>query len=129
MNKFIANLYLWMLLLALYAPIFIIVVFSFTEAKVLGSWTGFSTELYASLFRGDAGSALNSAVINTLIIAFVSAIVSTILGSIEAIGIFNMKRRQRQMISFVNSIPIINPDIITGISIFLLFVAMGLKGS
>lgn len=127
MNKFIANLYLWMLLLALYAPIFIIVVFSFTEAKVLGSWTGFSTELYASLFRGDAGSALNSAVINTLIIAFVSAIVSTILGSIAAIGIFNMKRRQRQMISFVNSIPIINPDIITGISIFLLFVAMGVS--
>lgn len=127
MNKFIANLYLWMLLLALYAPIFIIVVFSFTEAKVLGSWTGFSTELYASLFRGDAGTALNNAVLNTLIIALVSATVSTILGSIAAIGIFNMKRRQRQMVSFVNSIPIINPDIITGISIFLLFVALGVS--
>lgn len=116
-----------MLLLALYAPIFIIVVFSFTEAKVLGSWTGFSTELYASLFRGDAGTALNNAVLNTLIIALVSATVSTILGSIAAIGIFNMKRRQRQMVSFVNSIPIINPDIITGISIFLLFVALGVS--
>lgn len=127
MNKFIATLYLWMLLLALYAPIFIIVIFSFTEAKVLGSWTGFSTELYASLFRGDAGTALNNAVLNTLIIALVSATVSTILGSIAAIGIFNMKRRQRQIVSFVNSIPIINPDIITGISIFLLFVAFGVS--
>lgn len=116
-----------MLLLALYAPIFIIVIFSFTEAKVLGSWTGFSTELYASLFRGDAGTALNNAVLNTLIIALVSATVSTILGSIAAIGIFNMKRRQRQIVSFVNSIPIINPDIITGISIFLLFVAFGVS--
>lgn len=116
-----------MLLLALYAPIFIIVIFSFTEAKVLGSWTGFSTELYASLFRGDAGTALNYAVLNTLIIALVSATVSTILGSIAAIGIFNMKRRQRQIVSFVNSIPIINPDIITGISIFLLFVAFGVS--
>lgn len=127
MNKFIATLYLWMLLLALYAPIFIIVMFSFTEAKVLGSWTGFSTELYASLFRGDAGTALNNAVLNTLIIALVSATVSTILGSIAAIGIFNMKRRQRQIVSVVNSIPIINPDIITGISIFLLFVAFGVS--
>ena len=127
MNKIIANIYLWTLLLVLYAPIFIIVVFSFTEAKVLGSWTGFSTELYASLFRGDAGTALNSAVFNTLLIAFVSATVSTILGSVAAIGIFNMKRRQRQMVSFVNSIPIINPDIITGISIFLLFVALGVS--
>lgn len=116
-----------MLLLALYAPIFIIVMFSFTEAKVLGSWTGFSTELYASLFRGDAGTALNNAVLNTLIIALVSATVSTILGSIAAIGIFNMKRRQRQIVSVVNSIPIINPDIITGISIFLLFVAFGVS--
>lgn len=116
-----------MLLLALYAPIFTIVIFSFTEAKVLGSWTGFSTELYASLFRGDAGTALNNAVLNTLIIALVSATVSTILGSIAAIGIFNMKRRQRQIVSFVNSIPIINPDIITGISIFLLFVAFGVS--
>lgn len=127
MNKIIANIYLWTLLLVLYAPIFIIVVFSFTEAKVLGSWTGFSTELYASLFRGDAGTALNNAVFNTLLIAFVSATVSTILGSVAAIGIFNMKRRQRQMVSFINSIPIINPDIITGISIFLLFVALGVS--
>ena len=126
MNKFLANLYLWTLLAVLYAPIAIILIFSFTEAKVLGSWSGFSTELYSSLFRGDAGSSLNQAIFNTVVIALVAASVSTVLGSIAAIGIYNMKRGQRRVVSFVNSIPMINPDIITGISIFLLFVFLGI---
>lgn len=127
MNKIIANTYLWLLLTALYAPILIIIIFSFTDAKVLGSWSGFSLDLYASLFQGNAGSALNQAIFNTLLIAVVSAICSTILGSLAAIGIYNMSRRQRRVVSFVNSIPIINPDIITGISIFMLFVALGIS--
>ena len=110
----------------LYAPIAIILIFSFTEAKVLGSWSGFSTELYSSLFRGDASSSLNQAIFNTVVIALVAASVSTLLGSIAAIGIYNMKRGQRRVVSFVNSIPMINPDIITGISIFLLFVFLGI---
>ena len=126
MNKFLANLYLWILLAVLYAPIAIILIFSFTEAKVLGSWSGFSTELYSSLFRGDASSSLNQAIFNTVVIALVAASVSTLLGSIAAIGIYNMKRGQRRVVSFVNSIPMINPDIITGISIFLLFVFLGI---
>ena len=126
MNKFLANLYLWTLLAVLYAPITIILIFSFTEAKVLGSWSGFSTELYSSLFRGDASSSLNQAIFNTVVIALVAASVSTLLGSIAAIGIYNMKRGQRRVVSFVNSIPMINPDIITGISIFLLFVFLGI---
>ena len=126
MNKFLANLYLWILLAVLYAPIAIILIFSFTEAKVLGSWSGCSTELYSSLFRGDASSSLNQAIFNTVVIALVAASVSTLLGSIAAIGIYNMKRGQRRVVSFVNSIPMINPDIITGISIFLLFVFLGI---
>ena len=126
MNKFLANLYHWILLAVLYAPIAIILIFSFTEAKVLGSWSGFSTELYSSLFRGDASSSLNQAIFNTVVIALVAASVSTLLGSIAAIGIYNMKRGQRRVVSFVNSIPMINPDIITGISIFLLFVFLGI---
>lgn len=126
MNRILANVYLWLLLAILYAPIAIILIFSFTEAKVLGSWTGFSTGLYESLFKGNAGSGLNQAVLNTVIIAFVAATISTLLGSIAAIGIHSMKRGQRRVVSFVNSIPMINPDIITGISIFLLFVFLGI---
>lgn len=124
-KKFFANAYLWLVIAVLYAPILIILIFSFTNAKVLGSWSGFSLDLYANLFKGEAGPSLNSAILNTLLIAFVSATVSTILGSIAAIGIFNMSRRERKLLTFVNSVPMINPDIITGISIFLLFVFMG----
>lgn len=127
MKKFLAQAYLWLLLAVLYAPILIIVIFSFTEAKVLGSWSGFSTNLYTSLFAGDAGQALNNAIFNTLFIALVAAVVSTLLGTIAAIGIYNMRQRERRVINFVNSIPMINPDIITGISIFLLFVFVGLS--
>lgn len=127
MKKIIANTYLWLVIAILYAPIVIILVFSFTDAKVLGSWNGFSLSLYENLVKGEAGPSLNSAILNTLLIAVVSATVSTILGSIAAIGIHNMRRGERQVVSFVNSIPMINPDIITGISIFLLFVFLGVS--
>lgn len=126
MNKFFANTYLYLLLLALYAPILIIIIFSFTEAKVLGSWSGFSINLYESLFSGNGGDALNSAIFNTIFIAFASALISTVLGTLAAIGIANMGRKQRLSVNFVNSIPMINPDIITGISIFLLFAFLGI---
>ena len=117
---------MWLLMVLLYAPILIIVVFSFTEAKVLGSWTGFSTQLYQNLLQGHGGASLNNAIFNTLLIALVAAVIATLLGTIAAIGIYNMKGWRRQTITFVNNIPMINPDIITGISIFLLFVFMGI---
>ena len=122
-----SQLYLWLLLLVLYAPIALIAVFSFTESKVLGNWTGFSFHLYANLFTGQAGAGLNSAIWYTVIIALVAAVVSTLLGTLAAIGIYNMRARQRKVVSFLNSVPMINPDIITGISLFLLFVALGLS--
>ncbi len=126
MKKIFANLYLWTLLLILYAPVLIIFIFSFTEGKVLGSWNGFSFNLYSNFFKGEAGPLLTSAIINTVVIALVSATISTILGSLAAIGIYNMRSSTRRAINFVNSVPIINPDIITGISIFLLYVFCGI---
>lgn len=125
MRRFFAQLYLWLLLTVLYAPILIIAVFSFTEAKVLGNWSGFSTRLYTSLFSGNAGSSLSDALLNTLIIALVAAAISTLLGTVAAVGIANMRPAHRRWVTFANSIPMINPDIITGISIFLLFVFVG----
>lgn len=127
MKKVLANSYIWILMVLLYAPILIIFIFSFTEAKVLGSWSGFSMQLYQNLMQGNAGHGLNNAIFNTFLIAFVAAAVSTVLGTIAAIGIFNMRGRWRQTITFTNSIPMINPDIITGISIFLLFVFLGIS--
>lgn len=127
MKKFLAQSYLWLLLTLLYAPIIIIGIFSFTESKVLGNWTGFSTELYTSLFSGEMHHSLIDAIKNTLTIALLAATASTLLGSLAAIGIFNMRGRKKQAINFLNDIPILNPDIITGISLFLLFVSLGIS--
>ena len=124
MKRFFAQCYIWFLLIVLYAPIVFIAIFSFTESKVLGNWTGFSTKLYGNLFKGDmqGTGSLMSAIENTLIIALIAATVSTILGTIAAIGIHNMRGKGKQAITFLNNIPMLNPDIITGVSLFLLFV-------
>ena len=126
-KKLLAQGYLWLLLAILYTPILIIAIFSFTETKVLGNWTGFSVKLYTNLFDGGMSNALVSAINNTILIALAASILATALGSIAAIGIFNMRSKARKAISFLNNIPLINPDIITGISLFLLFVALGIS--
>lgn len=124
MKKFLAQCYIWLLLIVLYAPIAFIAVFSFTESKVLGNWTGFSTRLYSNLFTGDmqGSGSLMLAIENTLFIAIVAASISTVLGTIAAIGLHNMRGKAKQAITFMNNIPMLNPDIITGVSLFLLFV-------
>ena len=123
-KKLFAKVYLWVILAILYAPIIFIAVFSFTEAKSLGNWTGFSINLYKSLFSGNMQNSggLISAVQNTLVIALIAASVATVMGTVAAIGIFNMRGKKKQTMQFLNNIPMINPDIITGVSLFLLFV-------
>ena len=69
MKTILAKGYLWLLLSLLYSPILIIMIFSFTEAKVLGNWTGFSFNLYSSLFAGGMHHSLTNAIINTYLIA------------------------------------------------------------
>ena len=126
MKKFLSNSYIVLLLVMLYAPIIIIAIFSFTDSKVLGNWTGFSVDLYTSLFSGGVSGRLIDAIKNTFLIALVAATVSTLLGTVAAIGINDLRYRKRRAINFVNNIPILNPDIITGISLFLLFVSLGI---
>ena len=126
MKKFLSNSYIVLLLVMLYAPIIIIAIFSFTDSKVLGNSTGFSVDLYTSLFLGGVSGRLIDAIKNTFLIALVAATVSTLLGTVAAIGINDLRYRKRRAINFVNNIPILNPDIITGISLFLLFVSMGI---
>jgi spermidine/putrescine transport system permease protein len=126
MKRIFTSSYLGILLLMLYSPILIIIIFSFTEAKVLGNWTGFSLKLYTSLFHGGVHHSLTSALWNTLIIGLSAAFMSTLLGTMAAIGIFNLTNRQQKVVQMVNAIPILNPDIITAISLFLLFVSMGI---
>ena len=124
MKKLFARVYIWLLLVVLYAPLVFIAIFSFTQSKVLGSWEGFSTTLYGNLLTGQmqGNASLLAAVKNTLLIAIIAALFSTILGTVAAIGIHNLKGRKKQAMTFLNNIPMINPDIITGVSLFLLFV-------
>ncbi len=126
--------YLWLLLVVLYAPIVLIIIFSFTKSKVLGNWTGFTFGLYENFFSGYDTSCgvrvdpnLYRALLYTGVIAVASSLIATLLGTIAAIGIFNLRQRHRQAVMFLNSIPMINPDIITGISLFLLFVFLGIS--
>lgn len=127
MKKIFCQGYLWLLLLLLYSPIAIIMIYSFTEAKVMGNWTGFSLQLYKNLFVAESHHSLTVALVNTISIALVTATASTIFGTFTAIGIHNLRNRQiRQAISFVNTIPILNGDVIIGISLFLLFITLGI---
>lgn len=118
MKKVFCQGYLWLLLLLLYSPIFIIIIFSFTEAKVMGNWTGFSLQLYKNLFAEGTHHSLTAALVNTVTIALITATVSTLFGTLTAISIYNLRNRYaRNAIQFVNNIPILNGDIIIGISL------------
>ena len=123
-KKVVAKSYLGLVLLMLYLPIIFIAIFSFTTAKSLGNWTGFTFQLYENLFTGANSSsvALLSALKNTILIALMASTVSTVLGTLAAIGIYNMRGRAKRTIQFLNNVPMLNPDIITGVSLFLLFV-------
>ena len=127
-KRHLSATYLTVLLILLYAPIVIIIIFSFTEAKVLGNWTGFSLKLYQSLFQPGTHHSLSMALWNTLVIGLIAATASTLLGTMAAIGIHNLRHRSRQAIKLVNSIPVLNPDIITAVSLFLLCVSLGISG-
>jgi spermidine/putrescine transport system permease protein len=126
-KRILSTSYLGILLVMLYAPILIIIIFSFTEAKVLGNWTGFSLKLYTSIFQGGIHHSLTSALYNTLIIGLIAAAASTVLGTIAAIGIYNLTPKSQKVMQMVNTIPILNPDIITAISLFLLFVSLSIS--
>ena len=116
------------------STILLIFIFSFTKSKVFGNWTGFTFGLYENLLTGydyvdqvQVDPNLYRAMLYTVIIAVAAAVISTLLGTLAAIGIYNMRQRDRRIITFMNSIPMINPDILTGISLFLLFVFLGIS--
>ena len=121
--KPISKVYTALILIFLFAPIAILLVFSFNEAKSLSVFSGFSLYWYRELFRD---SETLGAVRNTLILAVSAAVVSTVMGTAAAVGIHRLRRRWlRAMMDTVTNIPMINPDIITGISLMLMFVFVG----
>ena len=121
---FFRGTYLGLMLLFLYAPILILIVFSFNESKTLGNWTGFTFDWYAKLFRS---SEIMDALGVTISVALISSVVSTALGTLAAIGLHSMGRRRRAVIENISQLPMVNPDLVTGISLMLLFLFLGLR--
>ncbi len=121
-KKIISNAYVFFILLLMYVPIFVLVIFSFTTADSVGLWTGFSLDLYTRLFQNEE---IMIAVGNTLIIGVISAFCSTIVGTLGAVGAFYAKKRVRNAIDNVNQISIANAEIVIALSLTFMFVFFG----
>lgn len=122
MKKTLQNIYLSLIIFLLYAPIVTLVVLSFNNSKTRAKWGGFTGKWYISLFQNEQ---IMSALYTTLVIALLSALIATLIGTSAAIGIQGMKRKSRTIAMGITNIPMLNADIVTGISLMLLFIAVG----
>lgn len=121
--KFISRFYTAIIMVFLYAPLAVMVLFSFNSARSTSVFGGFSTKWYLELLHD---SATMTALKNTLLLAVASALIATIIGTLSAVGIFQMKNKwAKSTMMTVTNIPMMNPDIVTGISLMLLFVFVG----
>ncbi|MBE7055287.1 MAG: ABC transporter permease [Ruminococcaceae bacterium] len=121
---FLCKFYVYILLLLMYAPILLLIVYSFTDTKIIGNWNGFSLRLYTALFND---SEIMQAFTNTFLVAISSAVVSTVLGTFGAIGIFYCSKRGKAVLEGISNIPVINAEIVTALSLTILFVFCGVK--
>lgn len=117
--KKLGKIYMALVLMFLYVPIFVLIVFSFNETKSRSVFSGFTLEWYERLFRNEI---IISSLVNTIIIAIIASVVSTILGTLAAIGINSMKKIPKAIVMNITNMPIVNPEIVTGVSLMLLFV-------
>ncbi len=119
---FFGRLAMILVFLFLYAPIFVLIVFSFNSSKSRTVWSGFTFKWYAELMHDT--TVLNS-LSTTLTVSILAAIIATIAGTFAAIGFFNMRKRWRSPLLSINNIPVVNADIVTGVSLCILFVSVG----
>ena len=123
MRKYLDKIFTVLVFVVLYAPLLVMVLFSFNEGKSTSVFSGFSLRWYGELF---ASSGTITALRNTLVLAVASAVIATILGTLAAIGIYFLRNRfVRSSVMMVTNIPMMNPDIVTGVSLMLLFVFAG----
>lgn len=118
MKKTIRHLYLSLILFFMYAPIAVLILYSFNASKSRGNWGGFSLRWYVELFQNK--SIMND-LYTTLVIAVLSAIIATLLGTAAAIGIYSMTKKKQKLILNITNLPILNSEIVTGVSLMLLF--------
>ena len=124
MKKTAQRIYLTLVFVFLYAPIVTLMVLSFNGSKFRTKWGGFSTKWYVQLFQNEQ---IMAALYNTLAIGLLSALFATILGTAACIGIHAMKKKSRMVWMGITNIPMLNAEIVTGISLMLLFIAFGVN--
>ena len=123
-KQIVENFYLVLILIFLYAPIVTMMVLSFNSSKSRTQWGGFTLRWYTQMF--DSATIMD-ALVNTMVIAFVSALIATIIGTAASIAINSMKPLPRTIIMGITNIPMLNADIVTGISLMLAFIAFGIS--
>ena len=121
-KKIIGQCYIWLLLLLMYLPVLVLIAFSFTEATNVGEWTGFTFNLYPRLFQSEE---IMIALGNTVLIAVISALLATIIGSLGAVGAYYSRKRWKNAIDLATQIPVVNAEIVVAFSLTVMFVFLG----
>ena len=120
-KKQATRIYLALIFILLYAPILTLIALSFNRSKTRAKWGGFTFDWYLSLFQNED---IMNALYTTLIIALLSAGIATVLGTMAALGMQGMKKKYRAVFSGISNIPMVNAEIVTGISLMLLFITL-----
>lgn len=119
MTRFVKKLYLLIIFIFLYAPVLILIVYSFNDSKSRGHWAGFTLKWYQELFRDKQ---IMSSLYYTLAIALLASLIATVTGTAAAIGIHKIGGIKKSLIMNATYLPVLNPDIVMGISLMLLFI-------
>lgn len=123
-KKYLSRTYAFLIYLFLYLPIFLLILFSFNDSRYGGKWQGFTLKWYNELFSD--GTIMQS-LYTTLIVAVVASLISTIIGTVSAISIENMSPKKKAILTNLSYIPMVNPDIVIGISLLSFFSILNLK--
>ncbi len=118
------KIYIALIILFLYAPIGTLIALSFNKSRTRAKWGGFSLQWYAALFQNEE---ILRALVTTLLIAFLSSLAATVIGTAACIAMTAMKRRTKAVLMGVTNIPMLNADIVTGVSLMLLYISLGIK--
>ena len=124
MTKVIKKLYLALVFIFLYAPVVVLIVFSFNSSKSRANWAGFTLKWYLDLFRDKQ---IMSSLYYTIAVALLASLIATFMGTAAALGIHNMSRFKKSVIMNITYLPVLNPDIVTGISLMILFIFFKIK--
>ena len=119
-NRFGSRFLIGLTFLFLYAPILLLIIFSFNDGDSSAVWQGFSLHWYTSLFQNRI---IMESVYVTLLVSLLATVIATVAGTFAAIGLYSLRRRRREALMTINSIPMMNADIVTGVSLCLFFVA------